>query len=230
MAALGQLSSGVAHEINNPLTGVLNNVQLIKLEAAAKKEFKLEDFNDLLNVIEESALRCKKITQSLLDLSHTARGVFEPISLNALIEKTLAVVSSEIKLDNIVFQKNLQPDLSVIQGDSQLLEQVILNLLGNARWAIEKKFAKAQGGIINIETRQEPEDKKITLFISDNGIGIPEENLHKLFEPFFTTKGISEGTGLGLALSYNIIRNHKGDISIESQVNAGTTIKISLPC
>ncbi len=228
MAALGQLAGGVAHEINNPLTGVLNNVQLIKLTAAKNKEFSIEEFRELLDIIEESALRCKKITQSLLDITHVAKGQLQPVNLNSLVDKVLGIVSTEMRLANISIQNEPQPNLAVIQGDSQLLQQVILGLIANAKWAIDKK-TKGSGGIITIKTWQDPKNKRIFLLISDDGIGIPNENLNRLFEPFFTTKEVGEGTGLGLALIYNIIKNHGGNITAASQVDAGTTFTINFP-
>lgn len=229
MAAIGQLAGGVAHEINNPLTGVLNNVQLIRMEAELKKEFSIEEFKQLLAVIEESALRCKKITQSLLDFAHVSKGKFCPLNLNALVDNVANVIRTEIKLANIVLHISLQPDLSDILGDSQLLQQVIIGLVSNAKWAIDKKPGNA-GGTITIKTHQEPGRKSVILSVEDNGIGISEENLSKLFEPFFSTKEIGEGTGLGLALIDNIIHAHNGEITVKSQVNAGATFTISFPC
>jgi PAS domain S-box-containing protein len=229
MAAIGQLAGGVAHEINNPLTGVLNNVQLIRMEAELKKEFTLGDFKQLLAVIEESALRCKKITQSLLDFSHVSKGKFYPLNLNSLVDNVVNVIRTEIKLANISLHTVLQQDVADVLGDSQLLQQVIIGLVSNAKWAIDKKPGNA-GGTITIQTHQEPGSKSVILSVEDSGIGISEENLSKLFEPFFSTKEIGEGTGLGLALIDNIIHTHNGKITVESQVNVGTTFTISFPC
>ncbi|MBU2035244.1 MAG: GAF domain-containing protein [Candidatus Omnitrophica bacterium] len=230
IASLGQLAGGIAHELNNPLTGVLNNVQLIKMEAGMKKEFNMENFKELLGIIEQSALRCRKIVQAFLNLSHTAKSEFEPLALNPLIEEVKVIIEHEMKLGNIVFQNDLRPDLVNIKADSQLLEEVILMLISNAKWAIEKKFQNKNGGIITIKTYQDPEAKSVIMSISDNGIGITQENIAKLFTSFFTTKKVGEGTGLGLALIQSIINKHKGDISVESQVNVGTTFKVKFPC
>ncbi|MDD5255755.1 MAG: PAS domain S-box protein [Candidatus Omnitrophica bacterium] len=227
MSALGQFASGAAHELNNPLTGVLNNVQLIKMEARGREYFDLDDFKELLDIVENSALRCKRITQSLLDFAHGAKHKFGPVTLDELIEKTSELVTHELRLQNIVLEKDLQPGLPVIQGDFQLLEQVIFGLIVNARWAIEKK--SKDGGVITLKTWSGPGGKTVSVSVSDTGIGIPPENLAKLFTPFFTTKDVGEGTGLGLALSYNIIKSHKGEMSVESRVGAGTTVTITLP-
>jgi len=137
------------------------------------------------------------------------------------------LVRNELKLRNITFQEELAADLPEVQGDAQLLQQVIYGLIVNAKWAIEKK--SKEGGVITVKTNQNPLEKTVGIAVSDTGIGIPQENMSKLFTPYFTTKGVGEGTGLGLALFYNIIKNHKGDISVESQVGVGTTFTIKLP-
>lgn len=227
IASMGQLAGSIAHQLNNPLTGVLNNVQLIKMEMEVNKDFSPGSFKELLNIIEESALRCKKIIQSFLDLAHVSKGELRPLNLNALVERVIVIISTEMQLGNVVLLKDLQPDLREIQGDIQLLEEVILVLVSNARWAVDKKFQGAIGGSITIKTYKEQENKTVVIAVTDNGIGIAQENIPKLFEPFFTTKKVGEGTGLGLSLIQNIIKKHNGEIAIESQVNVGTTFKIS---
>jgi len=228
IAAMGQLAGGVAHEINNPLTGILNNVQLIKMEAEANKELKIADVSQLLDIMEKAALRCKKITQSLLDISRITSGLFQPVNLNSLVNNALELNSIELESVNITVERSLQQGLAVIQGDPQLLQDIIIHLIANAKWAIAKKPDK-KGGIIILKTWQEPENKNVILSVSDNGIGIPEENIKRLFEPFFTTKDVGEGTGLGLALIHSIVTRHKGNIVVESRINLGTTFKITLP-
>lgn len=228
MGAIGELAGGVAHEINNPLTGVLNNAQLIKMIAGSGKELKFDEIKDLLNAIEESALRCKKITEGLLDFSHASMDSFTTFSLNAVINKVNDLISNEMKLQNIEIRLDLQPDLPLIQGDPQLLQQIIVNLISNARWAVVKKFDKA-GGFISVKTEYESKRGFINMYIADNGIGIDEDKINKIFEPFFTTKQVGEGTGLGLSVVYNIIKKHKGTIEVFSKKNEGTSFKISLP-
>ncbi len=228
MASVGQLAGGVAHEINNPLTGVLNNVQLIKMEAELKKDFSIEDFKGLLNVIEESALRCKKITESLLSFSRAATGKFVLLSLNELTEKVVTLINYEMKLQNIAILTELQANLPQVLGDPQLLQQIIFDLIGNAKWAIEKKMPKTSR-VITVKTSYYPESRHVLISVSDTGIGIPPENLGKIFEPFFTTKPVGEGTGLGLSIVYGIVKQHSGDIKAESQFGQGAIFKISLP-
>jgi two-component system, cell cycle sensor histidine kinase and response regulator CckA len=228
MSAVGELAGGVAHEINNPLSGILNNVQLLKMEAVMKKDFKIDDFKELLEVIEQSALRCKNITDSLLSFSRASDGSFHPLSLNDMVEKVTGLIGHEMSLENIKFEKHLQPGLAEISGDPQLIQQVIFNLVSNAKWAINKKSGKS-GGAIAIRTESEPGKKQVKLFLSDTGIGVSPENLAKIYEPFFTTKAVGEGTGLGLSIVYSIVKLHKGSIDIESELNKGTTFKIAFP-
>ncbi len=229
MASIGTLAGGVAHEINNPLTGVLNNVQLIKMMAQGQTGFNIDDFQDILGIIEAAALRCKNITQSLLSFSHASKGEFVSLSMNEAIEKVVGLIEHELKLQNINIQKELQPDLPLISGDFQLMQQLVLDIISNAKWAVQKKFSQ-DGGFINIKTQYEPQARSVCVYISDNGIGIPQENLDKIFEPFFTTKTIGEGTGLGLSIIYNIVKAHQGTIEVESRPELGvTTFKIRLP-
>ncbi len=228
MAAVGQLASGVAHEINNPLTGVLNNVQLVKMQAQAPRPFSPDELSQLFDAIEQSALRCKRIVQSLLDFSRSSGGGFEPVSLNTLVNKVVALIQNEMKLGNIVFAPELAAELPLIKGDLQLLQQVIFNLITNAKWAIDKKSPGA-GGTITLRTFSDAQAQRVWLWISDPGIGIDEQNLKRIFEPFYTTKAVGEGTGLGLSLVYRIIQDHQGTIDAESRPNEGSTFKISFP-
>jgi signal transduction histidine kinase len=228
MASVGQLAGGVAHEINNPLTGVLNNVQLIKMLAEQKNDFNLNDFKELLDIVEESAIRCKKITSSLLEFSRTAAGEHKAVSLNEVTEKVLVLIEHELHLGNILIQTHLYPGLPCVSGDSQLLQQVIFDLISNAKWAIENKSGK-DGGIITITTNYTPQDNSVCLVVSDTGVGIPKENLEKIFDPFFATKPPGEGTGLGLSIIFSIIKSHKATIQVESAVGQGAVFKMCFP-
>ncbi|MCM8789807.1 MAG: ATP-binding protein [Candidatus Omnitrophica bacterium] len=228
MASLGQLAGGVAHEINNPLTGIINNLQLIKMESELKPEFNLEDFKQFLKVIEESALRCKRITHSLLTFSRSPTGSFKPISLNETVTNSIDLIMFEMSLHNIELRQELGQGPLLINADQQLIQQVIMDILSNAKWAIGKKKSE-EPGLITVRTKFEPERNVCVLTISDNGIGIPEPDLNKIFEPFFTTKEVGEGTGLGLSLVYNIVKAHKGLIEVQSKVNKGTTFILSFP-
>lgn len=229
MIAIGQLAGGVAHEINNPLTGVLNNVQLIKMIAQEKKGSNIEDFKDILNSIEESALRCKRIVASLLDLARVSNVSFQNIGINTVINQAVNLISEDIKLQNISLKLELQPGMPDIRGDSQLLEQSIIDIVSNAKWAVKRKFQAKPGGGITLRSEYFLGSGYVDLYIMDNGVGIPESEIGRIFEPFFTTKDVGEGTGLGLSLVYNIIKKHDGKIEVKSKVNEGTTFKVSLP-
>ncbi len=230
MASIGQLAGGVAHEINNPLTGVLNNIQLIKMiKEQSGKEIDSREEKKLFDAIEESALRCKKITQSLLDFSHVSKGQHQQVSLNDIIEKITALTEHELRLQNVAIKKDFASDLPLVSVDPQLLQQAILDIITNARWAIQQKSGSKDGGAITIKTSIAADNKHVEVVISDTGIGIPRENLNKIFDPFFTTKEIGEGTGLGLAVVYNIIEAHRGSIEVESEPGKGSIFKITLP-
>ncbi|MFQ5681097.1 MAG: ATP-binding protein [Candidatus Omnitrophota bacterium] len=228
MAAVGQLASGVAHEINNPLSIILNNVQLIKLLNEQGKGVDLNEIKEIVDIIQESVIRARRITQGLLDFSHISTGKFTKVSINELIKKVLSLVEYEMRMHNIAVRCKLEDSLPRINGDAQILQQVFFNLISNARWAIEKKSAK-DGGIISISTRFDKDKKLVTVFISDTGVGISEEDKERIFEAFYTTKPVGEGTGLGLSIVYNIINEHKGSISVESEVGKGATFKIVFP-
>ncbi len=228
MASIGVLAGGVAHEINNPLTGVLNNIQLTRMIAEKKKVFDYEEFKGYLNAIEESAIRCRNITRALLEMSHTSKGEHKPIFINDVVNKIFNLIEHEMRLSNINMKKNIQPGIPYIIGDPQLLQQVILDIISNSKWAIENKVSKETGSI-TIKTEYDPISKSVRIRIADNGIGIPKENIGKIFEPFFTTKNVGEGTGLGLSLAYRIVEDHAGHIEVTSEVGTGTIIEISFP-
>ena len=228
MAAIGQLASGVGHEINNPLTGVLNNVQLIRMMAAQKLgQADCKDIVELLAVVEESALRCKKITQTLLDFSHAAKGEMQEVDINLTAEKVVALTQHELSLGNIQIRKDLAPDLPFIMGDPQLLQQIIFNLITNAKWAIDKK-GEGAGGEIRLHSYLR-KNNTVCLDIADTGIGISPEHLPKVFDPFFTTKPVGEGTGLGLSIAFHIIKQHKGGIEVKSEPGKGAVFTLCLP-
>lgn len=228
MSSVGTLAGGVAHEINNPLIGVLNNVQLIKIIMAEKKDFTAGDFKELLDIIENSALRCAKVSRALLDFSYSSNNAYKNTNLNDIVEKTASLLAHEVKLNNITINKDLDTTIPLVLADPQMLGQAMFDIIANAQWAIQEKSGKS-GGLITIKTVYEPVSKQVILSISDNGIGVPEENLKKIFEPFFTTKSSKEAAGLGLSIVYDIIREHKGEIEARSKKGAGAEFMIKLP-
>jgi len=226
MAAIGLLAGGVAHEINNPLTGVLNNVELIKLEMAAKNNFAPSDFKELLDIIEESALRCKRIVQGLLEFSHVGKGVPETALVNEVLEKTISLAANELRIENIKIVKELASGRPLVRVDVNRFRQVILNIINNARWALGNKLQAE----LKIKTSLSEDKMFVIIEISDNGCGIKKEHLPHIFEPFFTTKKVGEGTGLGLSISYQIIKELNGILEAESEgKDRGTTFRIKLP-
>lgn len=229
MAALGQLSGSIAHEIKNPLTGALNNIQLLKLMLAEGKDINREDLKKIADAIENSALTCAEVSLSLMDFSRASSDMFYPVSLNKIIEKVSFILSREARHKNIALEKHLDEGLPDVYGDTQLLQQVIFNLINNAIYAVENKFRSQEGGRVRIVTRYEPAKNAAEAIISDNGIGIAAEDMDKLFKPFFTTKPAGQGTGLGLSIVHNIITKHSGSINVESKPGEGTAFVITLP-
>ncbi|MBU1121115.1 MAG: ATP-binding protein [Candidatus Omnitrophota bacterium] len=227
MAAVGQLASGVAHEINNPLAVIMNNAELIQ-RRIEKDMVDIEEVKIMIKSIKAAVIRSKKITQSLLDFSHVSLEEFKPVSINDVINKVLSLIEHEMSLGNMNIKRIIQSDLPKIKGDFQSLQQVFFNLIINAKWAIQQRFGR-EGGDITIESQYRPGDDFIFVTVSDTGSGIPKDNLSRIFEAFFTTKSVGAGTGLGLSIVYNIIKKHKGEISVDSEIDKGTIFKIVFP-
>jgi PAS domain S-box-containing protein len=254
LASLGQLSAGVAHELNNPIGFVHSNLGTLdeyvrdlknllakysELEqlmvsngqcAEPLKEIQelkegiglshiLEDFDKLITESKEGTHRIKNIVQNLKNFSYMDRGELQLADLNQGIESTLSIIHNELKYRAEVIKE--YGSLPPIACFPQQLNQVFMNLLVNAAQAIETK------GTIRIKTYQR--NKEVVVEISDDGVGIPKQNLKHIFEPFFTTKEVGKGTGLGLSVVYGIIQNHKGRIEVESEVNQGSTFRVILP-
>ena len=217
MAAIGMLAGGVAHEVNNPLGGVLAFTQLL-LQRVKSEDPVYEDLKE----IESAAIRCKKIIQDLLDFSRVSGDKEKSqVDVNVLLEKVVPFVRMELRSLNVDLKLNLDKQIQKIEGAPDRLQQVFLNLMTNACHAMPK------GGALALTTKKVSEGVEIE--IKDNGAGIPKENLHRIFEPFFTTKKPGKGTGLGLAISYRIIQDHGGRMEVESEVNRGTTFTLFLP-
>ncbi len=233
MSAIGQLAAGVAHELNNPLGGILGYAQftLEKLhknipEKTTGKE--IQSYIRYVSDIETQARRCKTIVQNLLRFSRSSRSVdFEEVDLNKTIEETLSFVAHQLHLNQIELAVQLDARLPHIQGNSGQLQQVFTNLIINAM------HASRPGSVIRIQSRFSPALGEFggaaELLFIDHGHGIKDENLKKIFEPFFTTKEIGKGTGLGLSVSYGIIKEHGGEITVQSSVGEGTTFTVVLP-
>ncbi len=217
LASLGRLASGVAHEINNPLTGVLtySNILLEEIKDAEHKE-------DLQIIVRET-LRCRSIVRELLDFARESRLEIQEACVNHLISESLALLGKTYRFQNIEIEKDLDLEIPALMVDVNQIKSVISNLAVNAADAMP------EGGHLYIATRFESKNNTILIEITDNGTGISEKNIEKIFDPFFTTKATGEGTGLGLAVTYGIIERHGGTIRVISEEGRGTTFIIELP-
>ena len=224
MDAIGRLAAGVAHEINNPLAIINEKAGLMKdfLELSEDSGGNKEKFLSLLNAIFESVTRCRTITHRLLGFSRRTDVSRDIINLNDALREVIGFLEKEVLFRNITLELHLREDLPNVTSDKGQLEQVVLNIMNNAVDAIEK------GGRIEIITDVKDENT-LTISIRDNGPGIPENVVKHIFEPFFTTKEKGKGTGLGLSISYGIMQKLGGTISVQSEVNKGTTFTIEIP-
>ncbi|MEW6365811.1 MAG: cache domain-containing protein [Acidobacteriota bacterium] len=216
LAGIGKLAAGVAHEINNPLTGILTNSSLM-LEDTTADDPHREDLQTIVN----ETLRCRKIVKGLLDFARQTQPHKQSLSLNRVVEDVLALVRNQASFRNAVIKTDLDPSVPSIMADMDQMRQVVLNIVLNAADAIPNN------GEIRIRTGVAADLKMVELHIQDNGPGIPDEIKDKLFEPFFTTK--KTGTGLGLSIAYGIVERHGGSIQLRSAAGQGTTFSIRLP-
>ncbi|WP_370263910.1 ATP-binding protein [Limnobacter sp.] len=247
MASIGSLAAGVAHEINNPIGFVGSNLYTLrsyvkdllaliecfkqagqeaeKIEAAHLfcKELDLEylqsDVIQLLDESQDGIARVRQIVQDLKDFSHVDHGEWVVCDLHKGLESTLNMVNNELKYKAVVERE--YGDLPEITCLASQINQIFMNLLVNAAHAIERD------GLIRIKTWVD--DQRVCVSISDNGCGIPPENLSRIFDPFYTTKPVGKGTGLGLSLSYGIAKKHGGRIDVNSEMGVGTTFTLALP-
>ncbi len=218
LSAIGEFVAGVTHELNNPLTSVLGFAELLQQTSLDERQRRFTER------ITQSARRCQKIVQSLLSFARQHQPERKPTSANELVEAVLEIMAYELRTSNIEVVKQLDPSLPKVMGDGHQLQQVFLNIVNNARQAIEER--QTSGRIV---MRTEQDGDRVRITFSDNGPGISEESLQKVFDPFFTTKEAGKGTGLGLSLSYGIIQEHGGTIAVRSKLGEGATFTIDLP-
>ncbi|MDY6969116.1 MAG: cache domain-containing protein [Spirochaetota bacterium] len=218
LAALGRMAAGVAHEINNPLTGVLMYGHILLKNLPEKSR----DWNDVEIIVKETT-RCREIIKNLLNFSRESTPHKEPANINTVIEDTIAIIEHQVYFENVNIIKELSENIPEIEIDINQIEQVLVNLALNAAEAM------TDGGNLTIQTKLSGNNKNIIVKITDEGNGIPKNNIDMIFDPFFTTKEIGKGTGLGLAVSYGIIKRHNGQIIVDSELNVGTTFTIILP-
>ena len=227
LASLGQLSASVAHEINNPVSGVLNLAMLmqrIMKEDGVPKE-RVEEFRKYLSQVVNETARVGRIVQDLLAFSRRSKPFRAKIDFNSMIRSTLSLLDHKIKLLGVKIKLDLQVDLPSVHCDGSQMQQVVINLIMNAAEAAQGQSE----GKVKVITMIHSNRDQLVFSVSDNGYGIPEENLSKIFSPFFTTKGEGKGVGLGLAVVFGIIEAHKGDIDVKSESNQGTTFLVTLP-
>lgn len=226
LASLGQLAASVAHEINNPLSGVLNLSMLMQriVKDNGIPPGRIEEFRQYLSQVVNETARVGRIVQDLLAFSRRPKPLRTFVDLNSIVNRTVSLISHKLKLMNVEIELTLEQNLPEISCDSSQIQQVVINLVMNAAEAVQSK----PNGKLTIRTSRSDE-KQITLEVSDNGDGIPEENLTKIFDPFFTTKGEGKGIGLGLAVVYGIVVAHKGDIEVKSKPGEGTVFIVTLP-
>jgi signal transduction histidine kinase len=216
LSSLGRMAAGIAHEINNPLAGILlyssNLVKKVPETGPLKKG---------LEVIIHETMRCRGIIQDLLEFSRQREPVKALADLNGVINKALSILANEFRINRITLEKSLSDHLPKVLIDVNQIEQVFINFFMNAIEAIQGQ------GQVSVHSFKDEDDQGVVVEIQDSGMGIPQEHLEKIFEPFFSTK--QKGTGLGLAVNYGIIQKHGGQIRVRSQPGRGTTMTIRLP-
>jgi polar amino acid transport system substrate-binding protein len=218
MAAIGQLAAGMAHEIRNPLAIIANALyDLSELIDADNPEVR-ED----LEIAREEMARVQAIINNLLEFSRGSTTEMEEVDINELLHKTLQLMNKYLQ-DNDVTVVTEFGDIGPCIANPNALRQIFINLMTNAVQAMP------EGGELRVRTARRS-DRRLMLEFSDTGVGIPQEHLKDIFNPFFTTKEPGQGTGLGLSVVHSVVKRYKGDISVHSQVNGGTTFTIELPC
>lgn len=226
LESIGTLASGVAHEINNPLTGMINYAQLIH------DRTQMDTLRDYARGIIDEGNRVAKIVSSLLSFSRQESERHSPAHISDILDTTLSLVGSILRKDQIQLTVDIQPDLPMLKCRSQQIEQVLINLLTNARDALNERYPEYHGDkILTIRVKCiDREDREwIRVIVEDHGAGIPPDIIERIFDPFFSTKSREKGTGLGLSISYGLVRDHHGQLLVESEPNAYTRFTMDLP-
>jgi two-component system NtrC family sensor kinase len=218
LAMIGRLAAGVAHEINNPLGGILLFSRLLLKKSSAEGV----DRENLERIARE-AERCQKIVQGLLEFARQREPKAERLDLNELIEKTLALVEGQALFHNIEIERRLARGLPPVRVDGSQMQQVFMNVIMNAAEAMDGR------GKLTVTSEHDAASRRVEVSFADTGCGITEENLGRLFEPFFTTKEVGRGTGLGLSISHGIVERHGGSLRVASRAGQGATFTVSLP-
>ncbi len=217
LASLGRLASGIAHEVNNPLTGILTYSSLLK------EDLNNTEYAEDLDVIISETLRCRKIVRGILDFARETKLEKQAVQINHVVIEALSILEKHVAFQNIKIVKNLGESIPITSIDVNQMKQVLNNLCVNAADAMP------HGGVLTITTFHNKERGKIVMQVTDTGTGISETIIEKIFDPFFTTKETGKGTGLGLAVIYGIVERHGGFINVRSKVGEGSTFTIELP-
>jgi two-component system, NtrC family, sensor kinase len=230
MASIGKMAAVLAHEINNPLSGILTYAKLLRkwtdheeVPSDDHGRARRKDICDSLDLIASESRRCGDLVKNLLTFSRTSPMNLQPTHLNQVVDRSLRLVQHQLDLASIQVQPVLDPDLPQVLCDAAQIEQVILALVMNALDAMP------QGGNLWIETSFGHEPNQVRIVVRDDGSGIPPEILPRIFEPFLTTKETGRGVGLGLAISHSILERHNGNIEVQSEAGRGTTFTVTLP-
>ncbi|MDR5695168.1 MAG: cache domain-containing protein [Armatimonadota bacterium] len=218
LAIIGQLAAGVAHELNNPLQGILAYAYMLLEKVPSDSPLR-----PFLEKIAVQADRSREIIRGLLDFARPRPPHVRPTNVNSILQECLALVEKQAMFHNIRIIKNLQPDLPTTMVDPSQMQQVFMNIIVNAAEAMDG------AGTLIVNTRFDPARSMIEIAMSDTGRGIPPEDLERVFDPFFSNKQTGKGTGLGLAISQSIVKEHRGTIRVQSEVGKGTTFTVSLP-
>ena len=216
LSSIGLLAAGVAHEVNTPLAVITSQAQML-IKQIPSDDAKAKTLDRII----KQSFRASEIVNNLLKFSRTSGSEYLEVDLNRVIRDTLALVEPMLRASKITLNTQLASGLPGVHGNTGKLQQVFMNLIMNARDAMP------YGGELTMAT--ESEDSTVRVEVTDNGVGIPSEYLSKTFDPFFTTKSTSRGTGLGLAVSYGIIREHGGKIAVESAVGRGASFRLEFP-
>jgi two-component system NtrC family sensor kinase len=218
LASLGMLAAGVAHEVNNPLGGILA-LTALTAEDMPKDHPNRENLEEVIRQTE----RCRDIVRRLLEFSRQSKGNTEPVDLNKVLQDTLSLVEKQAVFFNVDVVWDLDPQLPRVTADRSQFQQVFINILMNAVQAMNER------GTITIVTRHNAASGCVEAAVSDTGQGIPPEQIDRIFDPFFTTKESGHGTGLGLSIAYGIVTTHRGTISVQSELGKGSTFTIRMP-
>ncbi len=225
LASIGELAAGIAHEINNPVAIMVQEAGWIDDllgEGEPCSEENLAEITRAVGQIRTQGDRCKEITYKLLSFARKTDPTIREVELNEVVDEVIGLTSQKTRYANVHVETELSPDLPAVQASPSELQQVLLNLVNNAIDAIERP-----GGIVTVATRVEGDG--VILEVRDTGKGIPEANLGRIFDPFFTTKPVGQGTGLGLPICYGIVEKMGGTISVESEIEKGTTFTVFIP-